>query len=406
MPSNLAVGPAFNAQLRDEYEGLLKEMAAANVVVFPFDAHDYDLREAPVSGAYPLERMAKQTGGRYFGDITASKNLDYIHQQTQAYYVLGFPIRETWDARFHKVRVEVSRPGCRVLAQAGYYSPKLFKDLTSFEKALHLVDLALSPKPLYQEPLQMPLRVYATPLADKDNLLFLAELPTKEFRDRNIENVEIVDLVLHAAGNVVLLKGSRAKIGAAADRGVYYWSVRDVPAGAYECRTVVRDLETGSAAVGAAQVRIGDEEKTRRFYPPLFLVPAQNPEYLSTSARRAEDSGAKASPIRFFLPEKVACRPILGSVPDNASRLFAACPYRWDATTSPNFQVFFTIAAETGESPEKLSVEYDHHRLPSGGIMVFEVPLAPVREKKAVTLHIEDPASGFEFSSRISLRAS
>lgn len=405
MPSNLAVGPAFDAQLRDEYEGLLKEMAAANIVVFPFDAHDFDLREAPVSGAYPLERMAKQTGGRYFGDITASANLDYIQQQTQAYYVLGFPVSEAWDARFHKVRVEVTRPGCRIYAQAGYFSPKSFKDLTSFEKALHLVDLALSPKPLYQNPLQMPLKVYAAPLTEKDSLLFLAELPMKGLRDRNIENVEIVDLVLNAAGNVVVLKAGRTKIGKAEDQGVYYWSVRDAPPGEYECRTVVRDLETGTAAVGAAQVRIGDAEKPRRFYPPLFLFPAANPEYLSTPARRGEDPAQASGPIQFFLPDNIKCRPLLGPLPDDAARLFASCPYRWDSTAAPNFRAFFTIPAEIGDVPEKLSVEYDHHRLASGGILIFEVPLAAIRQNKPVTLHIEDPSSGFEFSSRISLQA-
>jgi VWFA-related protein len=406
MPSGTpAVGPAFDAQLRDEYEGLLKEMAAVNIVVFPFDAHDFDLREAPVSGAYSLERMAKQTGGRYFGDITASGNLDYIQRQTQAYYVLGFPIREAWDARFHKVRVEVSRPGCKVYSQAGYFSPKSFKDLTSFEKALHLVDLALSPKPLYQDPRQMPLKVYAAPLTEKDSLLFLAELPMKGLRDRNIENVEIVDLVFNTAGNVVVLKGGRTKIGATEDSGVYYWSVRDAPPGDYECRTVVRDLETGSAALGAAQARIGDTEKPRRFYPPLFLFPAANPEYLSTPARRGEDPAQASGPIQFFLPDNIKCRPLLGPLPDDAARLFASCPYRWDSTAAPNFRAFFTIPAEIGDVPEKLSVEYDHHRLASGGILIFEVPLAAIRQNKPVTLHIEDPSSGFEFSSRISLQA-
>jgi VWFA-related protein len=399
------MGRASDAQLRDEYELLLKEMAAANIVVFPFDAHDYDLREAPVSGAYSLERMAKQTGGRYFGDITASGNLDYIQQQTQAYYVLGFPIREAWDARFHKVRVEVTRPGCRVYAQAGYFSPKSFKDQTSFEKALHLVDLALSPKPLYQNPLPMPLKVYAAPSAEKDSLLFLAELPIEKLRDRNIENVEIVDLVFNTAGNVVVLKGGRTKIGATEDRGVYYWSVRDAPPGDYECRTVVRDLETGSAAVGAAQARIGDAEKPRRFYPPIFLVPAANPEYLSTPAQRGKDPVQASGPIQFFLPDAIKCRPLLGPVPDDAVRLFASCPYRWDGSSVPNFRVFFTISAETSDVPEKLPVECSHHRLVSGGVLVFEVPLAPVRERKTVTLHIEDPSSEFEFSSRISLQA-
>ena len=412
MPSALDSGlgghsfdQTLNAQLRSEYEALLEEMAAANVVVFPFDAHDFGLREAPISGAYPLERMAKQTGGRYFGDITAPKNLDYIHQQTQAYYVLGFPIRETWDARFHKVRVEVSRPGCRVFSQAGYYSPKPFKDLTDFEKALHLIDVALSPRPIYQDPLPMPLRVFSAPLAEKDSLLFLAELPMKEFRDRNIEDVEIVDLVLNEAGNVVELKGGRTKIGAMGDMGGYYWSVRDAQPGEYECRTIVRDLETGIAAVGRAQARIGDADKPRRFYPPLFLVPAINPEYLSTTARRGEDLAQSSSSLRLFLPDTIKCRPVLGRVPDDATRVFMSCPYRWDSAAAPNFRVFFTIESETGESPEKVAAEYDNHRLPSGGILVFEVPLAPIREKKNVTLHIEDPASGFEFSSRISLRS-
>ncbi len=249
----------------------------------------------------------------------------------------------------------------------------------------------------------MPLKVYAVPSAEKDNLLFLAELPIEKLRDRNIENVEIVDLVFSTAGNVVALKGGRTKIGTNEDRGVYYWSLRDAPPGTYECRTVVRDLETGSAAVGAGQVRIGDTEKSRRFYPPIFLVPAANPEYLSIPARRGEDPVQAAGPIQSFLPDTLSCRPLLGHVPDDAARLFASCPYRWDGSSTPNFRIFFTISAETGDVLEKHSVEYDHHRMTSSGVLIFEVPLAPIRERKAVTLHIEDPDSGFEFSSRISL---
>jgi hypothetical protein len=132
-------------------------------------------------------------------------------------------------------------------------------------------------------------------------------------------------------------------------------------------------------------------------------VPAANPEYLSTTARRGEDPAQASGPIQFFLLDDIKCRPLLGPVPDDAARLFASCPYRWDGSSVPNFRVFFTISSETGDVPEQLPVEYSHHQLASGGVLIFEVPLASIRERKTVTLHIEDSDSGFKFSSRISL---
>jgi VWFA-related protein len=395
------VGPALNALLRNEYEALLQELAAADVIVFPFDAHDYGVQEASISGAYSLERMAKQTGGRYFGNIKAPGNLDYIHRQTRAYYVLGYPVREEGNGKFHKIQVEVRRAGCRIHAPAGYFSPKPFKDLTAFEKALHLIDLALSPKPLYQEPLPMNLGAYKVPLSEKDSLLFLAELPIAAFRERNIENVEIIDLILTVSGNVVLLKGGRTKIETSGDRPVYYWSVRDVPAGEYECRTVIRDLEKGYAAVGKARVRIGDEKTLRRFYSPLFFTPDKETGYLSTKRGQEKDVLGQ---MRFFLPEDSKWRPILGAVPNDIPRLLAAYPYRWDTAASPKFRIFFTVGAETDKDFERLFIDYEHHQTRGNGVLIFEVPLGLVREKKMLTLHIEEVNSGSEFSFRIEVK--
>ena len=78
--------------------------------------------------------------------------METVNNITGMYYVLGYPISQTWDGKFHNVRVKVTRPDCEVHAQPGYFNPKPFTEYSKIEKEIHLVDLALSAKPISQDP--------------------------------------------------------------------------------------------------------------------------------------------------------------------------------------------------------------------------------------------------------------
>jgi VWFA-related protein len=135
-----------NKLLQLRYEDMLKELAASNSTVYTLDTEDMGTMIAVnsrVRGGYTLQTMASSTGGKYFGDINSFEDhLEKIQNLTACYYVLGYQVDEKWDGKYHKLKVKVSRPGCVVHAQKGYFNPKLFSKYKKLEKMLHLVDLA------------------------------------------------------------------------------------------------------------------------------------------------------------------------------------------------------------------------------------------------------------------------
>lgn len=91
-------------------------------------------RDEKTTGGNSLKRLTVITGGKYYSNINMyEKNLDQVQALTGTYYVLGYSVRETWDGRFHEVKVEVKRKGCEVRAQTGYFSPKPYREYTPLE---------------------------------------------------------------------------------------------------------------------------------------------------------------------------------------------------------------------------------------------------------------------------------
>jgi hypothetical protein len=150
-----------NWNLRRAYTDLCRDLASANITVFPISTDPLSAASEAATGAATLREMAQATGGRYLGLVqNHEEHVRKIQALTAAYYVLGYPINERWDGAYHAIRVEVLRPGCEVRAQAGYLNPKAFADLTSLEKRINLVDLALAGSPLSQTPLRFPMAAW------------------------------------------------------------------------------------------------------------------------------------------------------------------------------------------------------------------------------------------------------
>ncbi len=73
-----------------------------------------------------LEKLASETGGQFYpGSNNLYKGLRDVYHQGSSYYVLTYPMppRED-DASYHKIRLEVTRPGLKLYYRKGYYSPK------------------------------------------------------------------------------------------------------------------------------------------------------------------------------------------------------------------------------------------------------------------------------------------
>jgi len=197
-----------NADLGNAYQELCHKLAAANASVFSVNTEEntYLVGQVPESqkGVSSLREIASETGGRFLGDAYAvPDHLQKIDTLTGAYYVLGYPITESWDGRYHKVKVKVTRPGYEVNAQPGYFSVKPYSAYSDLEKKIHLVDLALSEKPLSQEPVRFAMQALPWASAPPDDIRFVAEIPVGRLGDVLGPRLEAVSLVFNGLDELI-----------------------------------------------------------------------------------------------------------------------------------------------------------------------------------------------------------
>lgn len=256
-------GSFGNSLLKQRYEDMLHELTASNCIIYALDTEDAGAslgKEVRTMGVFTLQKMTSATGGKYFGNINRyEEHIEKIQNLTGCYYVLGYSVDEKWDGAFHTIKVEVGRPECEVHAQRGYYNPKPFKEYNTLERILHLVDLALNEDPVFQTPVRFPVVRKPCPPDGRSNLCLSAELPFDKIGEILQGKCELVGIIFDEHGNSVELK--RREITTAEKPKEQRMHSFDfvLASGTYECRVIVRNLETGRAAVGGATVTIEDK---------------------------------------------------------------------------------------------------------------------------------------------------
>jgi VWFA-related protein len=260
--------------LRLMYEKMSKELASSNCPVFPVNvaglayAH---FKDRDFMGDRSLNQIAQLSGGKYFDNVQSyEKIMEEIQNITGAYYVLGYPIDEKWDGQYHEIRVKVKRKGCKVYGQKGYFNPKPFAEYTPTEKMLQLVDLALGESLHLQDLIHFPTIALPCPHTEKSNLLVFAKIPGTKIKEILGRRAELVILVLDEQNTIAEFIRDEITVAALTGNDVYYYATSFLKPGAYACRVVIRNLETGEGAVGSSSVLIPESEDSQiRLYPPL-----------------------------------------------------------------------------------------------------------------------------------------
>ncbi|MHB8054279.1 MAG: VWA domain-containing protein [Candidatus Aminicenantales bacterium] len=320
-----------NAILRETNIAMLKEFEASNCPVFSVDVSQMG-REGDVSsfdgisgsairameGADSLRQFAGETGGKFYAKTMTSENIVAdIQRSTSGYYVLGYSVDETWDGAFHKIKVKVNRKSVDVKTQGGYFSPKPFKDYTRFEKLLNVVDLALSDSPLAQAAYEIP--VVALPLTVKGSSYLLAF--TRVSRDAHADilgkKAEVYILLMNEKGDVVVTRSYRLEIPGKAKGTIFPSFLLPVNPGSYVSRMVVREMETGRGARGAASVVIPARAGgVLSLDPPLLINPEKDAMDLTSA------SGESLSGFYGYDPKLYA--PFVGDVPAGTAEIQVA----------------------------------------------------------------------------------
>jgi VWFA-related protein len=71
-----------------------------------------------------LETIARDTGGRYFGNSNdLSQAIQSALTESGSYYMLGYyPGKKKWDGKFRNIKLQVDRPGIQLRYRRGYFA--------------------------------------------------------------------------------------------------------------------------------------------------------------------------------------------------------------------------------------------------------------------------------------------
>jgi hypothetical protein len=182
--------------------------------------------------------------------------MEEIQDVTSSYYVLGYYIGEQWDGKYHKIKVNVKKKGYNVRAQSGYFNPKPFTEYSDVEKQIHLIDLALNQRSFFEDPIRFYLEPVINFEREKNNLFLLSKISVRELQGISGERVELVCLVFDGEDTIVGFKQEDVDFSELPAKEFIHTSVMTIPPGAYKCRVVIRNLQTGRGALGTSSVYI------------------------------------------------------------------------------------------------------------------------------------------------------
>lgn len=288
----------------EAFVAMSQELATANTLVFSVNTMT-GWEKIKLMPEDSLDFLSRTTGGKYLHDVDLySRNAEDIQDVTSNYYVLGYSIESTWDGRFHDIKVEVKRPGYKVHAQRGYFNPLPFNKLSPVEKHFHLLDLALGEKAYFEQHLNFPMSALAFSDKDGPNTFLISEVPVRRIREAVGDNTEFISLVFDLNKAIVDSRREVINWGRHSREKVYNYSVVSLAPGAYDCRIVIRNQETGAGAVASSTAVVPErKEKGIQLFAPILLRPEKGVIYLKGSdpGKRAEGSGASSFPDIFSI---------------------------------------------------------------------------------------------------------
>ncbi len=326
-------GSVSNRETRQRLEEMSREFAAANAPLYTINTETPDpFNPKGTQGEPALALVAQLSGGKSYKEIGAIQHVPEIAADIQSltrnYYVLGFPVQNAWDGKYHKIKVEITRADYLVQAQSGYYNPKPFSDYTDVEKELHLFDLALSEKPAGKPPLLFPMRILRFESGDEAGedagVLLMAQIPPAVISAFAGRRIEVVALVLDDRDNPAVRYQLKPDLDKIRGREVVFTAEASLRPGAHRCRIILRDLGSGDAAMAytAVTVPASISGGGLKLFSPLLLT-----SYRPLLAWEGENKkGAlRWTEIYSYDPTKYAL--LADDVPAGARSIYAVVPY-------------------------------------------------------------------------------
>lgn len=236
----------------------------ASLVVYPVDARGLFAYPANPGEFEAMDAVAQRTGGRAFynsNDIFGAirKAID----DSLVSYELGYyPEVAKWDGSFHKIRVQVKRPGASVRTREGYFAlsdpkitPEVHKSLlagamTNLLEADGIgitVHVKKPPSDAVERHLSISLVLNSSDLSVESR-----DGKWNGGLDTMLVQLDVKGVVLGATDDAIEFHLTPEKYKQMAEYGLSYKEDSAIMPGASEVRVVVRDASSGK--VGAVKV--------------------------------------------------------------------------------------------------------------------------------------------------------
>lgn len=347
-----------NPALRERYLALGRELSASNCSIYAVNVRGLGTshrKDRDLLGDLSLGQLAKDTGGKYFDNIAEHEAINReIQDLTRAYYVLGYYINEKWDGKYHKIEVRVKRQDCQVLGQTGYSNPKPFSEYSPNERFFHLIDLALSDRSHLQEAIDVPVLVLPYEIKTKVGFFIIAKISGQKINEMGTGKTEHVTLILNDRNDMIDFqkKDIDKKTSPAIDTFISS-SVR-LSSGRYECRVVLRDMETGKGARGSYSINAPDKPGSGMILLPMLLLqPGCGTSIIEEeNSTQGETEQVRLSDIYPF--DRAKYCPVIRTVDRTNTSVFALVRCQFSDSIRP--EVTFSSYASYASSGEKFPV--------------------------------------------------
>jgi len=311
---------------------------------------------------HSLKDLALASGGEYFADIEAvSAIAGEVQTLSGNFYVLGYYIKENWDGKFHKVEVELEKPGYRVLAQAGYYSPKPFAEMADFEKELHLFDLLYADRPA-AEALDMPVTELGVALAEGRVGVVLVEAAVDPRTGVSPAKVELIALIRNEDRVPVVSRKWALDLSGYNGKTLVFSIGSPSEPGKYDGRVIVRDIETGRPAAGRFSFEVpAPPGEGLVLSSPVILVPGEASKLVrleSGPVRRGQAIERSLVDLYPFIPKDR--RIVVRDIEAGTGQITAILPVRVPAGEGgapPRIEVAARLIPRSGGEEIPLEVE-------------------------------------------------
>jgi VWFA-related protein len=216
----------------------------------------------------PLAQMANETGGLFFhnsNDMYAG--IRKIAHRHSTYYVLTYAMpSQKSDGRYHKIKLEISRPGLELSYRKGYYAPK--EELTFERRKKEDIQEALrAPGNLNEIPIGLAYNYYQED-ASTYALALAANVSIRglHFLDENSRRKNLITLVVAAFDELDhyidgIEKSIDFKLTEASYANILTYGINSkvefkLPMGRYKIKAVVRDGAEGKMGSATRTVEI------------------------------------------------------------------------------------------------------------------------------------------------------